>query len=119
MKHVQHEKLSETGVRGSCTKGREWRRTLRGVLELKLFECRSLAALTLAWRGERGRGCGLSAFIAHCARRCGVGCERLTKKKDLYASVGLELTTFDFETGIDFVGYPLCFSLPSFAFCPL
>lgn len=59
MKHVRHEKLTETGVRGCCTKGREWRRTLRGILELKLFECRGLAALTLAWSGERGRGCGL------------------------------------------------------------
>ena len=43
----------------------------------------------------------------------------LTKEKDLDAPVGLELATLDFETGVDFVGYPLCFSLPGLTFCPL
>ena len=115
MKRVRHEKLTETGVRGCCTKGRGWRRTLRSILELKLLERRGLAALTLAWSGRKGGG----VASQQCGRRCGVRCGRLTKKKDLDASVGLELATFDFETGIDFVGYPLCFSLPSFTFCPL
>lgn len=64
MKRVRHEKLTETGVRGCCTKGRGWRRTLRSILELKLLERRGLAALTLAWSGWKGGGCGKSALRA-------------------------------------------------------
>jgi len=47
------------------------------------------------------------------------GVARLTKEKDLYTFVVFEPATFDFETIVDFVGYPLCFSLPSLSFSSL
>ncbi len=58
-------KADGDGHEGRCIEGREWRRTLRSILELKLLERRGLAALTLAWSGRRGgRGSGKSALRA-------------------------------------------------------
>lgn len=45
--------------------------------------------------------------------------EGLTEEKDPYASVVLELATFDFESSVDCIRSPLCFSLASFSFCSL
>ena len=81
----------------------------------------SVVVLPLSlWPGAVKRGTGVwPVSIARGDVVSGVGCGRLTKNQDLDASVRLELATFDFETGIDFVGYSLCFPLPSFTFCPL
>jgi len=85
---------------------------MKGVHELELLERRGLATLTLAWSARK-----LSALCSTIEVVLGV--VRLTKEKDLYAFIVLELATFDFKISVDFVGYPLCFSLASLSFCSL
>ena len=58
-------KAGGDGLRGYCTKGHGWKRTMSGVHELKLLERRGFAALTLAWNARKGSRA--------CQHRDGVG----------------------------------------------